>query len=288
MYRPNVGQIRQQRLLGGERLGRDLERRGRLGDRGLQVGRVAVDRPERRRHLSEQLRVDLRHRRHRAHERVEPVQEASQLGARVRKVTGDRFEVPKQRRQTRDRVVERRPARGERVAEPIEVLLDRTPGVGVEHLEHVVELDRHVRLRLRQRRAVDEHVARGPLVQVEVLEPEHGPRLDRDGGVDRDLAVGLIQLERELCAGLPVLHRHRLQRGDDPDQVAALANVIAGDELGPVRDVDLELARRHERQALVRVVGQEHGDEQHEHRDRADQHGVGKRGWLLSSHGDSR
>ncbi len=161
-------------------------------------------------------------------------------------------------------------------------------GVGVEHLEHVVELDRHVRLRGRQRRAVGEHVARGPLVQVEVLQPEHRPRLDRDRRVDRDLAVGLVQVQRELGAGLPVLERDRLQRGHDPDQVAALAHVVAGHELGPVPDVDLELARGHERQALVRVVSEEHGDEQHQHGDRADQHGVGERGLLLALHGDRR
>jgi len=68
---------------------------------------AGFDRAERRRHLPEQLGVDLRHRRHRAHERVEPREEARELGVRVGQVARDGLEVAEQRRQARDRVVQR-------------------------------------------------------------------------------------------------------------------------------------------------------------------------------------
>ena len=47
------------------------------------------------------------------------------------------------------------------------------------------------------------------------------------------------------------------------------------DEVRRARHLDLELVGRDERQALVGVVGQEHGDDDHEHGRGADQHRVG-------------
>ena len=80
-----------------------------------------------------------------------PVNALSERRNRVSPVLGktgpsDGLEMPEQRRQARDRVVQRRAAAGERVPDPDEVLLDRAPGPLIECLEDVLELDRHGRL----------------------------------------------------------------------------------------------------------------------------------------------
>ena len=58
---------------------------------------------------------------------------------------------------------------------------------------------------------------------------------------------------------------------DDADAEAARAHLVALHELGAVRHLGLELVGRHERQAVVRLVRDEHGDDRDQHRHRADQ-----------------
>ena len=62
--------------------------------------------------------------------------------------------------------------------------------------------------------------------------------------------------------------RLRLDLGDRADARAADLDVVADDELGGARHLGLDLVGRHERQALVRVVGQEDGDEHRRARSR--------------------
>jgi hypothetical protein len=101
--------------------------------------------------------------------------------------------VAQQRRQAGDRVVERRPASGQRVAEADQVLVDRRPGLGIERLEQILELHRHACVGDRQGRPVGEHAASGSLVQIYVFEPEQRTGDDLGGGVDGDVAVGLVE-----------------------------------------------------------------------------------------------
>ena len=58
---------------------------------------------------------------------------------------------------------------------------------------------------------------------------------------------------------------------DDPDAEAARAHLVALHELGAVRHLGLQLVGGHERQAVVRLVRDEHGDDRDQHRHRADQ-----------------
>ena len=65
-----------------------------------------------------------------------------------------------------------------------------------------------------------------------------------------------------------------VDRVDRADARAADPHLVAAHEVGRARHLGLERVGRDERQALVGVVGQEHGDEHDEHRRRADQHRV--------------
>ena len=96
-------------------------------------------------------RVHLRDRRHRTHELVQGCRRSRMSSVLGSDIARHWLEVTEQRRQAREHLIERRPARGQRVAEPDEIVLDRPPRLGVEDLEHVVELDRDVRSASRAR-----------------------------------------------------------------------------------------------------------------------------------------
>ena len=141
--------------------------------------------------------------------------------------------------------------------------------------QHVLELDRHARLLGGQRRPVGEGLLRLAADDLDVLEAEGRARADDDLRVDRERALLLVELELEVRADRAVGLRGRRDVLDDADAEAALADLVALDELGAVLDVHVELAGGHERQAVVRVVGEEHRDDDHEDRDGPDEHGVG-------------
>ena len=94
-------------------------------------------------------------------------------------------EVVEELRQLVDRHVEVLAAAGERVAEPDQVVLRGLPGLGVEELVEVVELDRHRRLRERDRVAVAERLLGLALRDLDVLQAERRARPDRGRRVDR-------------------------------------------------------------------------------------------------------
>jgi len=111
-----------------------------------------------------------------------------------------------------------------------------------------------------------------PAVELDVLQAERRARPDghlRIGGDGAELAV---ELQRQLRADPAAGQRDRLHPRDDADAEAARADLVAGDEVRAVREVDLELRRGHERQARVRVVREEDGDDDHEHGHGADEH----------------
>ena len=93
-----------------------------------------------------------------------------------------------------------------------------------------------------------------------------------------------LELEVHLRRDAAVSVRDRLDLVDDPDAVAADPHLVAGDEVRRVRQLHPDAVGRHERQAVVGVVGEEDGDEQDEHRRRADQHRVRRHGCAAPVH----
>ena len=64
---------------------------------------------------------------------------------------------------------------------------------------------------------------------------------------------------------------------------AAYPHLEALHELGGVRQVRLQVVGRHERQARVRVVGEEHRDDRHENRHGAHEHRAGRQRWACAT-----
>ncbi|TML02738.1 MAG: hypothetical protein E6G41_14880, partial [Actinobacteria bacterium] len=174
------GGVLEERALDLQRLGRDVERRGLLGDRVLQRLRIARPRLERVGHLGEQVRVDLRDRRDDLRRRPELLEEVLEVGVRVREVRHHRLQVPEQRRRGLDEAAEVLAAAGERVAEALQVDLRGAPRLSVEHVVELVELDRDARLALRQHAAVRDRLLRAALRELDVLQAERRTRPDLD------------------------------------------------------------------------------------------------------------
>ena len=90
------------------------------------------------------------------------------------------------------------------------------------------------------------------------------------------------------CAPSPGA-RHGRDPRDLPDAEAALADLVADDEARGVRHVDADLLDRDERQPAVGLVGEQHGGDEHEHRDGADEDRVrGDRARAAAGHGPRR
>ena len=96
----------------------------------------------------------------------------------------------------------------------------------------------------------------------------------------------LVELELELGADPAGRQLDGLHVLDDADAEAAGADLVALDEVLAVGEADLQRGRRHERQAVVGVVGEEDRDDHHEHGHRAHEHRVGEHGGCgAASHG---
>ena len=111
-------------------------------------------------------------------------------------------------------------------------------------------------------------------MELYVFQPQQRTWADRGRRVDRHLAVGRRELEDDLCPHASTLQPHRAHVRHEAHPVSPRQHLVAGEERRPVGDVDLELLGGDKRQAVVSVVGQEHGHDRHEHSDRSDQHRV--------------
>ena len=187
--------------------------------------------------------------------------------------------------------VQLRPATGEGVAEAGLVLADRVAGLFVEHAEEFVDVDRFgARGGDRDRFAGLEALLGVAGHDLHVLEAERRLGPDDQGRVDRDRLGDLVEAEAEFGAeaafaplrltfvrgAVFVLEFDRLHRLDDPDPGAADPHLVAFDQRLRVGHLRLEVVGGDEGQAVVGVVGEEDGDQDHQHGDRPDQDRVAR------------
>ena len=105
---------------------------------------------------------------------------------------------------------------------------------------------------------------------------ERGPHAE--ARVDRERLDVLVQLQLELGDASAPGRRpapDTVMSSTAPDAEAAGPHLVAGDELGAVGDLGVELVGRDERQALIGVVGDEDRDDRHEHGHGPDQDRAG-------------
>ena len=145
------------------RLGGDLE------IVAFSASRIARERLEGRRHVGEQLGVHAGDGGDDARRVSQLLEEAPDLGARVRQVAGDGLEVLEGVRQRFDQRVDVAAPAREGVAEDVEVVGRGLPRGLVEDLVDVVELNRDLGLGDRDRVPVLELGLRGPSREVDVL-----------------------------------------------------------------------------------------------------------------------
>src|SRR5262249_27309267 len=157
-------------------------RRRRLLDRLLQAAGAGRDRVEGARQLAEQLALDLGDRDDLGRGPVDVLEEVDQLRVRLRQRLHDRRQVLEERVEGGDRLVDRRAAARERVAEALQRRTRAVARLLVEGREQVLVLDRP-RLGLRQRdgRAGLQRLLRLAGRDVQVLEAERRLRPDADG-----------------------------------------------------------------------------------------------------------
>ena len=118
-------------------------------------------------------------------------------GLRPRQVLHHRDDVAQQRAEGADRGVDRLAAAGERGPEALEVRLRRGPGLLVEHVQELVELDRRLGVRERDRVAVLVALARVPARDLDVLEAERRARADQQRRVRRQRPGVLVERQAE-------------------------------------------------------------------------------------------
>ena len=275
------GQLAQEGALDLERRDRRVHRRRLLLDELLERLGVAPDGLPGVGHGREQARVGLGDRGDHPRGVAELLEEARKVGAGGGEVARDRLEVAEQARRLLDRAPDGGAAAGERVAKALQVQLARAACLRVEHLEDLVEVDVGPGPLERNGVAVLERGLRAALGQLEVLEAERRTRADPPPRVLGDVADRLVELERELGADAALGELHRLHVADHADAEAAGADLVALDQVLAVGEAHLQRRGGHERQPVVRVVGEEDRDDHHEHGHRAHEHGVGE-------HGDSR
>ena len=198
---------------------------------------------------------------------------------RVGEVARDGLEVAEQARRLLDRAPDGGAAAGERVAEALQVLL---AGAARVFSSNILKTSSRSTLTSvcssGDRVAVAERRLRVALGELEVLEAERRARADAPARVLGDLADRLVELELELGADAAGRQLDRLHVLDDADAEAAGADLVALDQVLAVGEADLQRRRRHERQAVVGVVGEEDRDDDHEHGDRAHEDRVGEDG----------
>src|SRR5207244_7696513 len=152
-----------------------------------------------------------------------------QAGARVRERRGDVLEMEEQHGRRRERAVEVDPPTGQAGSELERRALNRRAGLGVEGVDHLVELHAPPRVDEREPPALVQRAAVPARNELEVLEPERRSRADRELGVVAQRLDGLVELQRE--------HGIRRVRADlagdavdRPYALAADANLVALDE----------------------------------------------------------
>ena len=207
----------------------------------------------------------------------------------VRERAHDRREVAEHARQLLDGGVEIRAAARQRRAEAVEGTLDPAAGGRVVDPCHVVEVHGPDRLLDREDMVLLRRLARLAARHLEVLQAQRRARPDREHAVHRDLA--LVRLEHGVDLGRrpAVLERARAHLAHEADPDPALTHLGAATDRGRVVRQHLHLEVGHERQPLVRVVGEEDGDERDEHGDGPDQDRAGHdRCGRAAAHGASR
>jgi hypothetical protein len=144
-----------------------------------------------------------------------------------------------------------------------------------EHVQELVELDGRGRgLGQRDRVAVLEALVGAAARELDVLEAQRGARPDDDRRVGRQRGDRALELQAEDRDARAVIAALDLDLVDGADARAPEPDLVPAHEVRRARHLGLERVGGNEREALVGVVGQEHGDEHDEHGRRADQHGV--------------
>jgi len=280
--------VAQERALDPQRLRPDAQGLGRARDRLLERLGIARERLEGVGRVGEAPGELLGHRRGRARAVLQLVDEPGQLRPRLGQDGGDVAQRGEERREPGEGPVQGRAARGQPGPELGQVALGVRARVLVEDVEEVLQLGRDPVLGHRHRRAVGQRAPVLAAAQLDVAQAERGARPDADRGVDRHVARGLVDLQRQLRADAPVAQLHRLDPVDHADPVAALAHLVADHQLGRVVGAHLELRGGDERQPGVGVVGQEDRDDADEARHRADEHGVAEDPCRRAPHGPNR
>ena len=182
-----------------------------------------------------------------------------------------------QPRQTRNRVIQRRPPPRQRIPKPHQIPLNRIPRPRVKRLENVIKLHRHTRPRNPQRPPIRNHPRRRPLLNLHKLQPQHRPRTNRRRRIHRHTPIRLIQLQRQLRPHLTIRQLNRLHIRHQPHPKPTLPNIIPNHQIRPIRKNRLQLLRRHKRQTLIRVISQKHRHQHRQHRHRTHHHRIRKR-----------
>ena len=188
----------------------------------------------------------------------------------------DRRGLGRERDKRMDDFVELDTPRGEAVAECDRVLLDRGAGLGVEHVEQLVDVNRFARLRERDRGPGLERLSGCALFQFEVLQADRRDRQDDRARVRRERLDVLFELQfgqRGDAPGLRILYG--FERADDTDAVAGDAHLVGLLQRRGFREFDVDVVRGDEREPVVGVVGEVHGDDHDQRGERPDQQRAG-------------
>ena len=163
-------------------------------------------------------------------------------------------------------VVEVEAAAGDPVAEADQRVARALAGPQVERVEHLVDVHGH-RRRLGERDRGAGAVAHAGLAgrDLDVLEAERGARAHDQPRVHRQRLDRLVELHVDGRVGLARARACGLDVVDHADPEAPDAHLVALHELVGVRELGAQVVGRHERQAAVRVVGEEdrHHDDEH-------------------------
>ena len=193
---------------------------------------------------------------------------------RVGQVRHHRLEVREQRRQHGDRLVQVDAAAGEPVAEARAASALALARLLVERVEDLVDLDRLGRAPARAGSARRPRSRRSALPGV--ISTYLRPSAERErtisvesSGSGSTFFWSFIETSADACrrAGGPASISSTTPTRKPPIRTSLPTHEVRG-----VRQLGLEVVGGHERQAAVRVVGEEHGDDHHEHGERADQH----------------
>ena len=156
-----------------------------------------------------------------------------------------------------------------------------------EHLEDVVDLDGQLRLRHRDRCSGPERLLGVPALDLEVLEAERGYRAHEVGRVRRQRLDRLVELHVDDRVQGAVARLRGADAADVPDPGPADQHAVGRDQPGGVRNFDIQVVGRDEREPVVGVVREVDGDHEDQDRDRADQDRVAER-FLSASSGHDR